>query len=109
MEMELDKLSPIDIEKAARFFWVFSDPSRLKIILFLLNSEGKACCVNKIAASLHMNQPAVSQHLRILKEAHLVQVVREKQFLRYSIADKHVEELLSVGFRHIFEDIGERK
>lgn len=95
-----------DVDKIARFFWVFSDPSRLKIILFLLDSEQEACCVNKIAVSLGMNQPAVSQHLRVLKDAHLVRVVREKQYYRYSIADEHVKDALEIGFQHFREKAG---
>jgi len=109
MDIPLEKLTDSEIETLARFFWVFSDPSRLKIIWFLLNTGQEACCVNKIAASLNMNQPAVSQHLRALKDAHLVKVVREKQFYRYSIADEHVKDVLTVGLRHLLEKTGGRK
>ncbi|NOY77419.1 MAG: helix-turn-helix transcriptional regulator [Calditrichaeota bacterium] len=109
MKNNFDHLSGTILEKLARFFWVFSDPSRLKIIVFLLNTGQEACCVNKIAASLGMNQPAVSQHLRALKDAHLVKVVREKQFYRYSIADAHVKDVLTVGLQHLWEETGGRE
>jgi DNA-binding transcriptional ArsR family regulator len=96
-------LSDRDIEKLTRFFYVFSDPTRLKIILTLLTAEHGSRCVNNIAEQLDINQPTVSQQLRVLKEAGLVKVVRDRQFYRYSIKDEHVAELINLGIKHITE------
>ncbi len=96
-------LSDSGIEKLTRFFYVFSDPTRLKIILLLLKAEQDSRCVNNIAQQLEISQPTVSQQLRILKEAGLVKVVRDRQFYRYSISDEHVAELVNLGVEHISE------
>jgi len=109
MSQTLQHVSSRELEDLARFFWVFSDPTRLRIIILLLSTEQDSCCVNKIAKTLDMNQPAVSQHLRILKNAHLVKVERERQFYRYSINDEHVKDILTVGMNHIFENKGDTK
>ncbi len=109
MTKKLDEVSNEELEDLARFFWVFSDPTRLKIIIQLLSTHQESCCVNKIAETLHMNQPAVSQHLRVLKNARLVKVERDRQFYRYSINDDHVKDLLTVGMNHIFDKRGEVK
>jgi DNA-binding transcriptional ArsR family regulator len=47
------------------------DPTRRK--LFERLREGP-CSVNELVSAVSVSQPAVSQHLRVLKEAHLVQV-----------------------------------
>ena len=107
MTKTIEKVSNGELEDLARFFWVFSDPTRLKIIILLLSTKQDSCCVNKIAETMGMNQPAVSQHLRILKDAHLVKVERDRQFYRYSINDDHVKDILTVGTNHIFENRGD--
>ncbi len=99
--MKQFKLADGDLEKLARFFYVFSDPTRLKIILALLDQRSR--CVNNVAETLGLNQPTVSQQLRILKNAGLVKVERDKQFYRYSIADEHVEQLIKIGIDHLSE------
>ena len=104
-----NKLSGADIEYLTQFYSVFSDPTRLRIILLLLYGEKESYCVNKIAEELGINQPAVSQQLRVLKSAHLVKIERDKRFLRYSISDNHVKELLEIGINHISQNSGENK
>jgi ArsR family transcriptional regulator len=104
--MAINDLSPQDFQKLARFFYVFSDPTRLKIITLLLNMEQQSRCVNNIAQQLNISQPSVSQQLRILKEAGLVKVKRDRQFYRYSINDNHVAELIRIGIEHITEQKG---
>ncbi len=99
--MNQSKLSDSDTEKLARFFYVFSDPTRLKIILALLDQKSR--CVNNVAETLGLNQPTVSQQLRVLKNAGLVKVERDRQFYRYSITDEHVEQLIKIGMDHISE------
>lgn len=94
------KLSERELTKLGEFFSVFSDPTRLKIILLLLK-EKEACCVNRIAKTLNLNQPAVSQQMRVLRNAGLVKAVRTGKFVRYSITDPHVEKIIRVGINHI--------
>lgn len=107
MTKTIKHVSDGELEDLARFFWVFSDPTRLKIILLLLSTEQDSCCVNRIAQTLNMNQPAVSQHLRVLKNARLVKVERDRQFYHYSVNDEHVKDMLNVGMNHIFENRGD--
>ncbi|MCD6427141.1 MAG: helix-turn-helix transcriptional regulator [Caldisericaceae bacterium] len=89
-----------EYEKLGSFFSVFSDPTRLKIIVFLLNADSPSC-VTKIANVLSLNQPAVSQQMRVLRNAGLVKTLRDGKFIRYSIADEHVLEVINTGISHI--------
>lgn len=60
-------------EQQARVFAALADPTRLRLLGLLLRQSGtNALCVNALARSLGVSQPAVSQHLRVLKDVGLV-------------------------------------
>lgn len=84
----------------AELFKVFGDPTRVRILYALSASE---LCVCDIAESLEMTQSAISHQLRILKQMHLVKFRREGKTVFYSLADSHVETILSQGLDHIQE------
>jgi DNA-binding transcriptional ArsR family regulator len=69
---------------------VLSAPARLRIIELL---RGRALCVNALTARLGLTQGAVSQHLRILRDAGIV--VREKRgyYVHYMIDDAKLKEV----------------
>ena len=81
-------------------FKVFSDFTRLKILYALLNHE---MCVCDISALLGMTKSAVSHQLRVLKQSNLVKNRREGKVVYYSIADEHVETIISNGMEHVLE------
>jgi DNA-binding transcriptional ArsR family regulator len=60
---------------------------RLKI-LFLLNQESKMCPCD-LSDILGMTVPAISQHLRKLKDAGLVRTNKVGQTIFYSIRESH--------------------
>ena len=68
--LEKDKAA---IEKLAALFSVLAEPTRLKLLRLLSpQREPDALCVNALAYHLGVTQPAVSQHLKLLKNAGLV-------------------------------------
>ena len=81
-------------------FKVFSDSTRLKILCALINEE---MCTCDLSALLGMSQSAVSHQLRILKQSNLVKNRREGKVVYYSIADEHVETIISNGMEHVLE------
>jgi DNA-binding transcriptional ArsR family regulator len=60
------------------------DATRFKIFLTLAQCREKMC-VNAISAKLKMSQPAVSQHLKILKTAGIALSLREGHRIHYTI------------------------
>ena len=72
------------IKIKAEDFKALGDPTRLKI-LNLLSSKRGYLCVCAIADKLGVTQPAVSQHLKILKSAGLVKADRKGYFVHYTI------------------------
>jgi ArsR family transcriptional regulator len=88
-----------NIEQQAATFSALADPTRLKI-LGLLGSrkEPDALCVGALTMLLGISQPAVSQHLRILKSAGLVKAEKRGYHVHYSIdleAVKQCQELVA--------------
>ena len=84
----------------ADFFKVFADSTRIKILYVLLQSQ---MCVCDIAQLLNATQSAISHQLRVLKQMHLVKARREGKTIFYSLADSHIEMILSQGMEHISE------
>jgi DNA-binding transcriptional ArsR family regulator len=71
---------------------------RLKI-LFLLSKE-KQLCVCDLSDILSMKTPAISQHLRKMKDGKIVQPERKAQTIFYSIT-KEYDKILSPFFELI--------
>lgn len=79
-----------EIEKLVEIFKALSDPTRLRLVKLLNDCqpgvcEGGALCVNALAHRLGVTQSAVSQHLRILRQAGLVNGARRGSFMHYSL------------------------
>jgi ArsR family transcriptional regulator len=61
-----------------------SDPNRVKIIKML---QHRPLCVCEIQSALGISQPNVSNHLRILENAGLVEYYKEGLWVNYYLAD----------------------
>lgn len=74
-----------------------ASPSRLLILDRLRRS---ASTVGVLAESIGMEQPAVSQQLRILRNLGLVTGQRDGRSIVYELYDDHVAELLDQAIYH---------
>jgi ArsR family transcriptional regulator len=79
-----------EIEELAETFKALSDPTRLRLVK-LLSEGGGALCVNALAQRLAVTQSAVSQHLRVLRQAGLVRGERRGSFVHYSLDHDRLE------------------
>lgn len=77
-----------------RFFSIFSDPTRLRILSSLAISE---MCVTDISRVLGLNQTTVSHQLRFLKDVGLVRTDRHGKIIFYSLVNDVVNEVLLKG------------
>ena len=71
---------------------------RLKIIYLL--EEEKELCPCDLADILGMTIPAISQHLRKLKDGNIVETKKEKQTIYYSLTEENLK-ILKPFFKHI--------
>ena len=71
-----------DTKKLARMLKVLSSDTRVRIIQLL---KGETLCVNALAARLDVTQGAVSQHLRVMRDAGLVVDKKHGYFVHYCL------------------------
>lgn len=77
--------------KAADMFSLLSDGTRLKILWLLCHCEE---CVCDIAEAVNMSAPAVSHHLRVLKQTGLIESRREGKEVLYTLSHTPEAEFL---------------
>jgi DNA-binding transcriptional ArsR family regulator len=77
----------------AEFCAGLADPKRLMILYAL--SEGPLT-VNEVSAALHINQPAASRHLKMLRERGMVNATRRGSSVEYRLADHRLIEALDL-------------
>ena len=87
-----------EITKLANMFSVLGDPTRLKIVLCLMEKEAS---VTEIVNALELTQSAVSHQLRILKDAHVLKSEKNGKMVIYSLNDNHVKEIIQTGRIHM--------
>lgn len=85
-------------------FSALSNPARSAIVHRLTVSP---CFVAELVEHLGLAQPLVSQHLKVLREAHLVRAVRQGRRHRYELTDQHVTHLFLDAYNHTREHIGD--
>ena len=69
----------------ARLMRVLAVGTRVRIVELL---KGRALCVNALAARLDVTQGAVSQHLRIMRDAGLVIAEKRGYYVHYRLNEK---------------------
>lgn len=85
---------------AADVFSMLCDSTRLRILWLLCHTEE---CVSDIAAAVGMSSPAVSHHLRNLKQSGLIVSRREGKEVLYSLAKTKEASLVHNMIDDIFE------
>jgi len=87
-------------DKLTALLKVLSVGTRLRIFCFL---KEKTLCVNALAARLDVTQEAVSQHLRIMREAGLLTADKRGYYVHYRVKEgacrswrKTIDRLLQI-------------
>jgi DNA-binding transcriptional ArsR family regulator len=71
-------------------FAVLAEPNRRRILDELSQGERS---VNELVDSLSLSQPAVSKHLRVLRDAELVTARVDRQHRRYRLRPERLQEI----------------
>ena len=93
----LEELSISDLTAAADLLRAVANPVRMAMLLRIAH-EPK--CVHELLDDLGISQPLASQHLRILRGAHLVTGTRRGKEIAYTIADEHVAHIVRDAILH---------
>ena len=88
----------------AKLFRGLADPSRLAILEALRDGERT---VSEIVAATGLSQPNASGHLACLRECGLVTGRQQGRFVRYTIADPRMDDVLRAA-EGILADVAAR-
>lgn len=80
-----------NLDTASALLRAIAHPLRLSILSFI--DKKKIINVNKIYNTLGLEQSITSQHLRILRNAELVDTKREGKFIYYSLNYDKIEQV----------------
>lgn len=86
------------IRQISDLFKILDDHSRLTILILLANENMN---VGSITEKTNLSQPTVSNHLRLLHAANLVQASKEGKEVIYSLTDERIMALIAVALEHI--------
>jgi len=78
-------------DELAKLAWAIAHPARIAIVRFLIGRD--TCMCGEIVSSLPLAQSTVSQHLKILKQAQLIQGQVDGPKVCYCINQKMLDRL----------------
>jgi DNA-binding transcriptional ArsR family regulator len=88
------------IQQAAELFKALSSASRLRLLQLLTAAPAT---VSALVVTSELSQPLVSQHLRVLRAAGLVDFQKHGREAIYSVTDGHVSHIVTDAITHVTE------
>ncbi|GAB3218043.1 metalloregulator ArsR/SmtB family transcription factor [Mycolicibacterium hippocampi] len=89
------------LDTAGDLLRALASPLRIAIVLQL---REEARCVHELVDALNVPQPLVSQHLRILKAAGVVDGARSGREVLYRLVDHHLADIVIAAVSHAGEE-----
>lgn len=83
----------MDFEEISNLLKPLSHPHRLEIVIGLYHD---ACNVSRCQKRMKLPQSTISQHLRILKDAGIVQPHRRGNEVCYTVVNNFVKKLIGI-------------
>ena len=90
---------PIGAEAAAGLAQVFKalgDPVRLRLISLIGAREGGEVCVCDLTSAFNLTQPTISHHLKVLREAGLIDSERRGTWVYYRVVPAALERMAAL-------------
>src|SRR4030095_2555988 len=84
--------------RLAELFKALADPTRVRIIARLADSEA---CVHEISDELALQQSTVSHQLRLLRHLRIVRSRKDGRHVFYQLEDEHVRDLFERACAHL--------
>lgn len=80
----------------ARMFKALGDPVRLRLLSLVASHAGGEACVCDISSSFDLSQPTISHHLKVLREAGLLDCERRGTWVYYWVIPSALQQLSAV-------------
>lgn len=99
----MTKRKALEKEATSELLHALAEPTRQGIVQLLLN-EGEQTAA-QICSHFSVSNPAISQHLRVLREAGAIEVEKKAQYRLYSVNPVAIAELeeWTAGLRRLWE------
>ena len=81
----------VDAEKLSGIFKLLSVEARIRIVQVLKKRRGM--CVTELTSQLGITHSATSQHLRLLRDAHLVKFQKRGFHVYYHLDGQNIERI----------------
>ncbi len=80
----------------ARVFKALGDPARLRLLSLIGAREGGEVCVCDLTAAFDLSQPTISHHLKVLREAGLIDSERRGTWVYYRLIPAALDQAAAV-------------
>ncbi len=77
-------------------FKALGEPVRLRLLSLVASHSGGEACVCDISAVFDLAQPTISHHLKVLREAGLVECERRGTWVYYRVIPAALQQLSSL-------------
>ncbi|MDO8596306.1 MAG: metalloregulator ArsR/SmtB family transcription factor [Sulfuricaulis sp.] len=94
MNPEFADRLPENWERFSRFFSALGDTTRQQILLVF--EPGEEICVNNIARLFKISRPAISHHLKVLRNADLLVCEKRGKEVYYHINQAYCAEVMRI-------------
>ncbi len=98
------RTDPAALAAASDLLRALAAPARIAIVMLLAQSPR---CVHQLVDELGLNQPQVSQHLRVLRDLGVVDGRRRGREVEYALADDHIAHIATDAIVHACERISQ--
>jgi ArsR family transcriptional regulator len=91
--------APMDEDQAvelARVFKALGDPVRLRLLSMIASRAGGEICVCDLTPAFELSQPTISHHLKLLRQANLIDSERRGTWVYYRLVPGTTDRLAAV-------------
>jgi ArsR family transcriptional regulator len=80
----------------SQMFKALGDPVRLRLLSLVASHEGGEACVCDLSAAFELTQPTISHHLKVLRQAGLLECERRGTWVYYWVVPSALAQLSAV-------------
>ncbi|MEV0248529.1 metalloregulator ArsR/SmtB family transcription factor [Nocardia sp. NPDC050712] len=91
-----EPLTEATATELASVFKALADPVRLRLLSAIASREGQEACVCDVAEGFEVTQPTISHHLKVLREAGLLDSERRASWVYYRVLPEALQRLSEV-------------
>ncbi|MEV6562089.1 metalloregulator ArsR/SmtB family transcription factor [Nocardia sp. NPDC051756] len=89
-------LGPETALELASAFKALGDPVRLRLLSLIASRPGEEVCVCELTPQFEQSQPTISHHLKVLREAGLIDCERRGTWVYYWVIPQALQRLSAV-------------